>query len=67
MTNGYEAIKKMVQTASNDVLKDMYLALDLNEESSTEETLVFTAIVGEMENRGMVEFDDEAFEYRLVA
>lgn len=67
MTNGYENIKKMVSEATTEILLEMYNAINLNEDSDIETTLVWTAVTNELENRNAIVFNDTTWEYEIVA
>lgn len=67
MTNGYENIKKMVSEATTEILLEMYNAINLNEDSDIETTLVWTAVTNELENRNAIVFNDTTWEYKIVA
>lgn len=62
----YEQIKGLVSTATNKALKDMYIQLK-ESEMTAEEIAVMTAIESELEKRGIIEFDEDAFEYKFIA
>lgn len=67
MNTAYAAIKNTVNTATDDQLVSAFKLLDLNEDSTTEETLVYTALVAELETRGLVAFNGNTWTYELVA
>ena len=64
----YENIKELVKKGSNEQLKEMYLEI-MNRitETETEELVVLTAITTELENRGVIEFNEDTFEYEFIA
>ena len=61
----FETIKKLVGTATVETLKEMYEELQ-NSELSTEEIATMTAIETELEKRGIIELNEETFEYEFV-
>lgn len=68
MNATYKNIKKLVKTASDKTLKEMYLELDKNiENADIAETLVYTAVTDEMENRNIITFNEETFQYEFIA
>lgn len=66
MTNAYATLKNTVHEANNEQLLEAFKLLDLNEDSTTEETLVHIALVTELENRGLVAFNANTWTYELV-
>lgn len=67
MTNAYTTLKNTINAATNEQLIDAFKLMNLNEDSTTEETLVYTALTSELEARGLVAFNDGTWEYELVA
>ncbi len=67
MNKAYENMKNLVKTASDKILKEMYLELDKNlENADTTETLAYTVITSEMEDRNILVFNEETFEYEFI-
>lgn len=67
MTNAYTTLKTTINAATNDQLISAFKLMSLTEDSTTEETLVYTALTSELEARGLVAFNDSTWEYELVA
>lgn len=67
MTNAYTTLKNTINAATNDQLIDAFKLMNLTEDSTTEETLVYTALTSELEARGLVAFNDSTWEYELAA
>ena len=63
---GFQTIKNMLTTRSNEELKSMYSELSINEDSSVEEMTVIIALQGELENRGLIKCNEETWEYDLI-
>ena len=57
----------MVSEATTEILLEMYNAINLNEDSDIETTLVWTAVTNELENRNAIVFNDTTWEYEIVA
>ena len=66
MGTGYANLKKMVASATDEMLIEMFGNLKLNEYSDSADTLVYTAMTVEMENRNLIKFNDKTWEYELV-
>lgn len=66
MTNEYATLKNTVHKANDEQLLEAFKLLDLNEDSTTEETLVHIALVTELENRGLITFNANTWTYELV-
>ena len=66
MRTGNENIKKMVASATDEMLIEMFGNLKFNEYSDSVDTLVYTAMTVEMENRNLIKFNNETWEYELV-
>ena len=66
MTNTFTTLKNTVHEANDEQLLEAFKLLDLNEDSTTEETLVHIALVTELENRGLIEFNANTWTYELV-
>lgn len=62
----YQKMKEKVKEATDQQLKDMYLILGDYENMEAPEIATRMAIEGELERRGMVELDEETYEYRFV-
>jgi hypothetical protein len=72
MNTKYENLKSLVKTATTETLKEMYLNLVNKPESDDydedlAETLVFTAITGELEDRNVIKFNEETFNFEFIA
>lgn len=63
----YEKMKAMVKTANDETLLTAYKLLNLNENSTTEETLTHSVLTNELENRGLIQFNESTWEYEIVA
>ena len=66
MGTGYANLKKMVSSATDEMLIEMFGNLKLNEYSDSADTLVYTAMTVEMENRNLIKFNDQTWEYELI-
>lgn len=66
MTNAFTPSKNTVHEANNDQLLEVFKLLDLNEDCTTEETLVRIALVTELKNRGLIAFNAKTWAYELV-
>lgn len=69
MTNTFTTLKNTVHKANNDQLLVAFELLELlmeNEDYTTEEALVHTALVTELENRGLIAFNANTWTYELV-
>lgn len=70
MTNEYATLKNTVHKANNAQLLEAFelleLLLELNEDYTTEESLVHTVLVTELENRGLIAFNANTWKYELV-
>ena len=66
MTNAFTTLKNTVHEANNDQLLEAFKLLDLNEDCTTEETLVRIALVTELKNRGLIAFNAKTWTYELV-
>ena len=68
MNKAYENMKNFVKTASDENLKFAYNELNKNlENADLAETLAFTVVTSEMEDRNLLVFDKETFEYKLIS
>ena len=66
MSKGYEQIKNLVSDASDQMLVDMYNKIIIDEGSDVAEIAVKNAIESELENRGIITFNEDTFEYDFV-
>ena len=69
MTKEYATLKNTVHKANNAQLLEAFELLELlleNEDYTTEEALVHTVLVTELENRGLIEFNENTWTYELV-
>lgn len=66
MSKGYEQIKNLVSDASDQMLVDMYKKIIIDEGSDVAEIAVKNAIESELENRGIITFNEDTFEYDFV-
>lgn len=66
MSKGYEQIKNLVSDASDKMLVDMYKKIIIDEGSDVAEIAVKNAIESELENRGIITFNEDTFEYDFV-
>ena len=66
MSKGYEQIKNLVSDASDQMLVDMYKKIIIDECSDVAEIAVKNAIESELENRGIITFNEDTFEYDFV-
>jgi hypothetical protein len=67
MNKAYEKMKNFVKSASDENLKFAYNELSKNlENADIAETLAFTVVTSEMEERNLLVFDEETFEYKLI-
>ena len=51
---------------TDEMLIEMFGNLKLNEYSDSADNLVYTAMTVEMENRNLIKFNNETWEYELV-
>ena len=69
MTKEYATLKNTVHKANNTQLLEAFELLELlleNEDYTTEEALVHTVLVTELENRGLIAFNANTWTYELV-
>ena len=66
MSKGYEQIKNLVSDASDKMLVDMYKKIIIDDGSDVAEIAVKNAIESELENRGIITFNEDTFEYDFV-
>ena len=66
MSKCYEQIKNLVSDASDQMLVDMYKKIIIDEGSDVAEIAVKNAIESELENRGIITFNEDTFEYDFV-
>lgn len=67
MNQSYENMKKFAREASDENLKFAFLALDkIIEKADLPETLAYTVVTAELEERGLLVFDEVNFEYKLI-
>lgn len=66
MSKGYEQIKNLVSDASDQMLVDMYKKIIIDDGSDVAEIAVKNAIESELENRGIITFNEDTFEYDFV-
>ena len=69
MTKEHATLKNTVHKANNEQLLEAFELLELlleNEDYTTEEALVHTVLVTELENRGLIEFNENTWTYELV-
>ena len=60
----YQRIKENIKTATNEVLSD--ICNELEDKFEIEEMVVRNAVEGEIEDRGLIRWNEETFEYEIV-
>lgn len=60
----YQRIKENVKTATDEILFDIYN--ELEDKFEIEEMVVRNAVEGELEDRGLIRWNEETFEYEIV-
>jgi len=60
----YQKIKESIKTATNETLFDIYN--ELEDKFEVEEMVVRNAVEGELEDRGLIRWNEETFEYEVV-
>ena len=67
MNQSYENMKKFAREASDENLKFAFIALDkIIENADLPETLAYTVVTAELEERGLLVFDEVNCEYKLI-
>jgi hypothetical protein len=65
----YEKMKAMVKTANDQTLLTAYKLLieDFDENSDFSKTLTHSVLTNELESRNLIKFNEDTFEYEIVA
>lgn len=64
-TEPYNKMKELTKNQSTQTLKTSYKIL-VDSELNTEQILALTVITSELENRGVLQFNEEKFDYEFI-